>query len=114
MSNSNASVKHWDAKSANFVLLSQKVGVEATLMWQILQNCMYDCSLGMIEKTATAAEPSLRPWDSDIRNFVLISADLGLHAALIKDLLQLYRISCSLELVEDTITSAGFMIWAPT
>lgn len=114
MSNANASVRPWDADAANFVLLSRKIDIHAPLMWRILQLYNYDCPYEMVKQTITAADHFIRPWDASTANFVLISAQLGMHAEFINGMLQLYRYSCNLELVEQTLTDAGFMAWAPT
>lgn len=114
MASSNASVRPWDVDAANFVLLSRKIDIHAPLMWQILSSYNYDCSLEMIEQVITAADHFPRPWDASTANFVLISAKLGMHAELILRTLQLHRHSCTIELVEQIMTTAGFMAWVPT
>lgn len=114
MTTLNASVRPWDADAANFVLLSRKVGIHAPLIWQFLHIYRYDCSLEMVEQTIKAADHFIRPWDASTANFVLISANLGMHAELIFQALQVHRSIWNMELVEETMTDAGFMAWVPT
>lgn len=114
MTDLNDFVRPWDADATNFVLLSRKLDIHAPLIWQILLNYMYDCNLEMVEQTITAADHFIRPWGASTANFVLISANLGMHAELILGLLRLHRYNCNIELVEQTMTDAGFMAWVPT
>lgn len=56
---------------------------------------------------------SVRPWDASASNFVLISTNIGMSEEAIFDILRRYRYS-DLEMVEQTITAAGFMAWSPS
>lgn len=56
---------------------------------------------------------SVRPWDASASNFVLISTNIGMSEEVIFDILRRYRYS-DLQMVEQTITAAGFMAWSPS
>lgn len=114
MASSNPTIRQWDGEAINFVLLAQKIGIHTQLIWHILRQFSYDCNLDTVEQLFAIGEPFLRPWDATTANFVVMSAYLGIHPALIHKILQLHRFSCSLEQVEETLYNAGFMAWRPT
>ena len=104
----------WDADTSNFIILAARIGIQAPVINEILQNYRYDCSLQNVELTITASHHFLRPWDANAANFVITACSLGMHPELITKALQQQRYNCSNEMVEQIITNAGYMAWAPS
>ena len=99
-------LRPWDASATNYIILSACIGIQASLIIEILQYYRYDCSLQIVEQTITAAHHFLRPWDANATNFIILSARIGIQAPSILEILQYYRYDCSLKIVEQKITAA--------
>lgn len=104
----------WDPNAINFIILSARIGIQAPSILEVLQYYGYDCSLQIVEQTITAAHHFLRPWDASAANFAITACSLGMHPELILKALQQQRYYCNTEMVEQTITNAGYMAWAPS
>lgn len=93
------------------------MGLEAhtSILWREPQLPILQIMLSPVVYTQIKQneDNSVRPWDASASNFVLISTNIGMPAELIAGILRRYRYS-DLEMVEQTITAAGFMAWSPS